>query len=452
MEAKNLAASFSAALGDDISESSLTRGAGIPHVVFYEQYNNTFQLGKIDYTHSEDVQMDDHDLALLTDESMSLVDKRAIESPAKSHSVPRVRNETDDNRTSPTAFSANIFPSHSGAASYSIESPGDCYHNAIEYTDGNEEESVLSMRKMNFVSHDKPNKSFEHHGTINQVNDNIDTILASPSLDLIEKQGDLNSSGASVDQFSYISNGTEVDEQLDIPPGLQNDTLTRTTSGDEKLGSGKDMHDNIEMGDQFPKSDPLKTSRSHSIVESTKKSTTAVFVEEEEIQIKTDDRDKIFDSSKQLTQHQAISVKKALVQYSDKQTERIRAKESQIRAKHRERRKKARLGLQAQENRGNGPLLHGTNSRVGSSDAIKSGMAAASRSGPVNSTLQSWRKGKTRRKPVYDGEPDSSPGVNCFKICEITGTILEGGIDHLYGNDENGDEDEDEYPKMNWSA
>lgn len=357
----------------------------------------------------------------------------------------------------------NIFPAHTGAVSFASECQKQIFEPAGEHPDDFEEESVVSKGagKSGWVSrrwassHDgtsqRPQSDIITNNTALStstkaasptdatsatltLNDNVNAklILPSPSLELVENNYESNSSEVSLAQFSYVSNDTnssdlDVEEdELVTPRNQKNVTLgTDSFSSREKE---KDNEEDVTAGGKDEGEDGNDS-----------------VANKQPLGLKIDLTDmmpSLFDtpaskedeapSQQQKNKQELEQGKKApppRVQYSDKQTERIRAKESQIRLQHRQQRKKARLGLQAQERLSDSGNLWRTLLPVESSttdDTLSdlpllpaSGITStSSRHTPNSSSSRThglkphsqWRTGKTRRKPVYDGVPDSPPG------------------------------------------
>ena len=401
-------------------------------------------------------------------------------------------------------FNNNIFPSHAGAASFADECQENVYEVGNEKPDDFDEESVMSVRGKSLVSrpppvlsrrnnsvtsvyHSDTNTSDAKVDLANEIeddsvsntsiknNENKELILPSPSLELHENNMETNSSDISFSQFSYVSNDTnksdldEGEEALSTPRDQMNVTLGTCVSGDEVEeevgGEDNEMSDvsiqsdhdvtnetptlKIDLNDMIPilvdNTDRKEDDQEQEVIEEEKSEHPSSMRKSEKIEKKTP---------------------RHLVQYSDKQTERIRAKEGEIRRQHRQQRKKARLGLQAQERRGPGSGSGGgsddllPNSTHAPSDNTEDTLSALPLSQqPVPSTPsqsrrqpQAWKTaGKTRRKPVYDGVPDSPPGAGAGSKWSRGGQEQHrAGPGGIMVDDDDDDED-DEYPVMEWN-
>lgn len=102
------------------------------------------------------------------------------------------------------------------------------------------------------------------------------------------------------------------------------------------------------------------------------------------------------EDSEKGTERKGPNMRKPMVQYSARQTERIRAQESEVRKRNREQRRRARLGLQAQEARER-------------QEAVT--VALPSPKTPSCVGRQTCVS-RTRSRLVYDGVPSSAPGAS----------------------------------------
>lgn len=313
-----------------------------------------------------------------------------------------------------------------------------------------------------------------------------DQVASQPALrvDLIEDDDDrrdAHSSDMSTNQFSNISNNaaSEMDasEQLATPRDRNNLTLASTGLGlggadrQEQNGAEDDVCGTEEGGAagaisemKDASADGFKTGGSHDSNENGQLLLDLGLVSPiksigEEIVTK-----KSLEKSKIPNQHEgmdfqdyhgevphAVEEKRSLVvQYSDKQTERIRAKEAQVRARQRQQRKRARLGLQAQDAQQNSPSK---------ASSLRKDEPEHSLNTPAPSLHQqqvveehSWRRGKTRRKPEYDGVPDSSPGGSRHVMVQLSQATSGGGGARRVSMFHEEEDEVDEYPKMDWTT
>jgi hypothetical protein len=409
----------------------------------------------------------------------------------------------------------NVFSAHRGASRplFASEFRDTFYNVASEDPDGAEEESVVALQEEPVVQR-APSRArlADSNGHDNEDIPSAPTkpeehVLPSPSLDLFEKNYDPDSSDVSFAQFSYLSNDGASDmeggDQLTTPRDSKNDTLAtdifelKLDHGPSGFMSQQEEEEDVVDDDIHALVDEEDARRKESFGDEEIEEIICQEEEEEEEAPKKAERLRIDlddvahslltkegaaaepdrgglregtkakggqESSSSVAaagQEQQQQEQQGLVrQYSEKQTERIRAKEGEIRRQHRQQRKKARLGLQAQEGRGGGGG-GGSGSGSGADREQHQQEQQEQQRGQKGGTVdmlgafplpsqpptaktpppsrQLWRRGKTRRKPVYDGVPDSPPGA----VATRQGQGQQQG-------EEGEDMEEDEYPKMEW--
>ena len=157
--------------------------------------------------------------------------------------------------------------------------------------------------------------------------------------------------------------------------------------------------------------------------------------------------DKVVDDSHERKSEGRISapiIKKPLIQYSDKQTERIRAKEEEIRQKQRRLRKRARLELRNQQSDMK-TKAENKNSNESSDQFPTHFTSDKVAEGGHNHRVRSQnrrRKDTTRRLPAHNGLLDSYPGSVMKQVQEGTRQSDDTDLDDAIS----------ELPKIDWEC